>query len=264
MHGTHAQMLIVCWEVPMDMRRAIYFWRRFRFTVYFFPLIPIVQELSRRDAELHLAFAADQWWRLHDQARAALQWESGCIRLEAYTEDAASRALALEFREDVTIPTSQGTVADSAYKAWRTNPFTAKSMGLPEDSPYVTQKPGQAYFYYKVGADGRERRDAESVAAVTRAAQAAAAARDSPELRLSGLRFRDPAWVARERPAWPPQLREALIAFDKQVPPVSLVMPPKGGPLSKGELEFELPEQKGLYRKPASVAEVRSGEQKQK
>jgi hypothetical protein len=158
--------------------------------------------------------------------------------------------------------TAQGAVADAVYKAWRTSPLTARSVGLPDDSPFLTQKPGQAYFYYKVGADGAERRDAQSVAAVASAAQAAAAARDNPGARLSGLRFRDPAWVARERPAWPPQLREALVAFDLQVPPAPFVMPPKGGPLSKGELEFELPEQKGLYRKASSVAAMRSGEQR--
>ena len=41
-----------------------------------------------------------------------------------------------------------------------------------------------------------------------------------------------------------------------------LVMPPKGGPLSKGELDFEGPQQKGLYKKAPSTATARSGEQR--
>lgn len=45
---------------------------------------------------------------------------------------------------------SLGALADQLYKAYRTNPVVAKSIGMAEDSPYLTQQPGQAYFFYKV------------------------------------------------------------------------------------------------------------------
>ena len=45
--------------------------------------IPLLQELSRKDAELHLAYAAHLYAAEGKVKEAATQWESGCIRLEA-------------------------------------------------------------------------------------------------------------------------------------------------------------------------------------
>lgn len=61
--------------------------------------IPLLQELSRTDAELHLAYAADLFSQ-GQKTRAAQQWESGCIRLEAYVRDGIAR---LEVRVAVVL-----------------------------------------------------------------------------------------------------------------------------------------------------------------
>ena len=47
--------------------------------------LPLLQELSRADAELHIAYAADLYAN-GQKSRAKEQWESGCIRLEAYVQ----------------------------------------------------------------------------------------------------------------------------------------------------------------------------------
>ena len=52
--------------------------------------IPLLQELSRADAELHIAYAADLFAN-GQKTRAKEQWESGCIRLEAYVQDGKAR-----------------------------------------------------------------------------------------------------------------------------------------------------------------------------
>ena len=48
--------------------------------------IGLLQEVARRDAELHLAYAAHLLASGESAASAAEQWSSGCIRLEAYVE----------------------------------------------------------------------------------------------------------------------------------------------------------------------------------
>jgi hypothetical protein len=53
--------------------------------------IGLLQELARRDAELHLAFASHAFSE-GNRAEAEKQWSSGCIRLEAYVQ---ARALIL-------------------------------------------------------------------------------------------------------------------------------------------------------------------------
>ena len=52
--------------------------------------IPLLQELSRTDAELHLAYAADLYAN-GQKTRTSAQWESGCIRIEAFGQDGLAR-----------------------------------------------------------------------------------------------------------------------------------------------------------------------------
>ena len=100
--------------------------------------------------------------------------------------------------------------------------------GLDPDSPYVTQRPGQRYFFYKVEGERQERRT-EAVALA-----------DIDE-RLSCARFRDPDWLATNRPDFHPQLAKAIQSYAAAVPQETIVMPQKGSKLSQGELDFEDP-----------------------
>jgi tetratricopeptide (TPR) repeat protein len=53
--------------------------------------IGLLQELSRKDAELHLAYASHLYGVEGRKADAMTQWESGCIRIEAYVADGTQR-----------------------------------------------------------------------------------------------------------------------------------------------------------------------------
>jgi hypothetical protein len=183
--------------------------------------VPLLQELSRADAEGHLAYAA----YLHSKgepSRAATQWESGCVRLEAYVRDAADRAEAQQRAElQNTSPDGQG--------AGPLAPIMAPLVGLENDSPYVNQRPGQAYFFYQV--DGQaQRRDVGSIRAAEDAWHV------DPNLSCSV--FRDDTWVDKNRPLWPPNLRRALSLYVAEVPPAPFTMPPKGAQPTLGEREF--------------------------
>ena len=51
----------------------------------------LLQELSRRDAELHIAYAAHLYAAKSELIKASRQWESGCVRLETYVVDGQQR-----------------------------------------------------------------------------------------------------------------------------------------------------------------------------
>ena len=167
--------------------------------------IALLQELSRKDAELHLAYAA----HLSSEGRlseATRQWESGCIRLEAYVRDGQNRLQEEERLRGLEAAAAEKSGRESRLPA-RTaaaNPFALGALlsGMDPSSPYLTQRPGQAYFWYKEGEGSIERRDVgNSLAEV-----------DSS---LSCARFRDSEWVSRERPEWPDNLRSRLRGFTR-------------------------------------------------
>ena len=132
--------------------------------------VPRLQELARTDAELHLAYAADLLARptppsadtaaggagrssKEQRARAEVQWESGCIRLEAFVTDAEARVseeAALRAQEaDVAIAAGKevgstmraSSVASSVFNT----PALARLNGMDPESPFVTQRPQSAY-----------------------------------------------------------------------------------------------------------------------
>ena len=189
--------------------------------------IPLLQELSRKDAELHLAYAAHLYGAADRRADAETQWESGCIRLEAYVRDGVER----REQEAALIEEEQRQAQGKALRApsvatnpWNTD-FTAILNGLDPQSPYVTQRPQRSYFWYKVGEGQIERRDAGNALAEI-------------DEGLSCGKFRNPEWVSSNRPEWPPTLVANLNKYVADVPQRPIVMPQKGGPPSKGEVVF--------------------------
>lgn len=113
--------------------------------------IGLLQELSRKDAELHLAYAAHLYSAEGRRSDAETQWESGCIRLEAYVSDGMERlrqeALLLEKErtEAQGLALKASSVAGNPFN----NDYQARFNGLDPQSPYVTQRPQRSYFWYK-------------------------------------------------------------------------------------------------------------------
>ena len=191
--------------------------------------IALLQELSRKDAELHLAYAADLRAR-GEGARARTQWESGCIRLEAYRRDGVERLqqeAALRAKESALGPGAvlKAESVTTPQAKFTNSDFNARLLGLDPKSPYVTQRPNQNYFWYSTGEAQVERRDPGIQLATV-------------DESLSCDAFRESAWVDANRPEWPPALRTKLAAYAVAEPRVDFVMPPKGSPPSKGELVF--------------------------
>lgn len=193
--------------------------------------LPLLQELSRADAELHLAFAAS----LHADGKtdkAKEQWESGCIRLQAYVTDGLERLeeQARKEEDQVRRKINQETGAGPSLDDLVIR-FNAASVGLDPDSPYVTQRTGQEFYFYKIEGQKERRVPATSLSPMER----------SPGERLSCTKFRDSQWVEDNRPFWSPRLKADLAEYVAAVPQAPIVMPEKGGPLSKGELDFDDP-----------------------
>ena len=111
-----------------------------------------------------------------------------------------------------------------AGSLWNSD-LNARLNGMDPKSPYVTQRPQQSYFWYKLSEGEVERRDAGVPLAKIDAG-------------LSCARFRDPTWVRQNRPEWPPNLVQQLDKFTAAVPQAPIIMPPKGGPPSPGEVIF--------------------------
>ena len=64
--------------------------------------IPLLQELSRKDAELHLALGAKLAAK-GDSKDATALWETGCVRLRTYVDDATARIVADDVRGSARI-----------------------------------------------------------------------------------------------------------------------------------------------------------------
>lgn len=192
--------------------------------------IALLQELSRKDAELHLVYAA-HLNHIDLPLDAARQWESGCIRLEAYVQDGLAR---LDAEAELSAREAESAEADGKETSLRApsvanqpfnSGFNARLNGLDPNSPYVTQRAGRAYFWYKEGEGSVERRDAGNALATI-------------DPRLSCASFREPAWLRAQRPEWPPVLAARVKEYADAAPQQPIVMPSKGGPPSDGEINF--------------------------
>lgn len=198
--------------------------------------IGLLQELSRKDAELHLAYAGHLYGAEDKRSEAETQWTSGCVRLEAYVQDGAARA-----EEEASLRAAEAKSAEEQGRATTlraasvasqplgplspNSDFNAWLNGLDPKSPYVTQRPQQNYFWYKTGEGEIERRDAGNALATV-------------DLRLSCGQFRKEDWLQTNRPEWPPALVENTVKYVRDVPQQAIVMPPKNAPPTKGELVY--------------------------
>lgn len=105
----------------------------------------------------------------------------------------------------------------------------AQFNGLDPKSPFVTQRAGTGYVWYKTSEGEVERRDAGNPLR---------SRDDDIAIGLSCAAFTDPQWVARYRPEWPGVLSKQLQQFAAEVEQPPIPLPPKGSPPTRGELEF--------------------------
>jgi len=207
--------------------------------------IALLQELSKKDAELHIAYSAHLYATrgaerdaMQRVVMAAQQWESGCVRLATYVVDGTQR-----FEEEQRLRAREAAGAEAGKNldlraASVSTPLgigdqlgdlSARFNGLDPANPYVTQRAGRSYFWYKTGEGEIERRDAGNPLL---------SREDDVAIGLSCAAFRDPAWVAKYRPEWPKNLADELKLFAAEVQQPEYPLPPKGTPPTRGELEF--------------------------
>ena len=193
--------------------------------------IGLLQELSRKDAELHLAYAGHLFDAEQKRPEAERQWESGCVRLEAYVQDGLERQREEEalLQKERQLAEAQGKSETLRASSVALNPFNSDTVarlnGLDPQSPYVTQRPQRSYFWYKVGEGEIERRDAGIAFA-------------DVDATLSCAKFRSNDWLRENRPDWPEPLVARVGKYAANVPQGAIVMPPKGSPPTRGELDF--------------------------
>ena len=193
--------------------------------------IGLLQELARREAELHLAYASHLYGVVGNAAEAQQQWEKGCVRLESFVQDAMQREdreLALRAAEarqaEASGKEAAGTLrASSVADNPMNTPLIARLNGMDPDSPAITQRPGTGYTWYKVGGEAAvERRNAGTQLV-------------SVDAGLSCARFRKTAWINENRPEWPPNLVENANKYASGVAQGAVVIPPKGSQFDKSQ-----------------------------
>ena len=107
----------------------------------------MLQDLSRKDAELHLALAA----KLASKGKAvdaSALWETGCVRLKTYVDDATARIVADDAKTD-------NLAKDPAAAA---RGLAAFSVGLDPKNPYVTQQTNTRYLWYELDVESNSYR----------------------------------------------------------------------------------------------------------
>ncbi|KAL1525138.1 hypothetical protein AB1Y20_020009 [Prymnesium parvum] len=183
--------------------------------------IGLLQALARKDAELHLAYAAELYSTGAGASVAEEQWTSGCIRLEAYVQDAVARRgeeLALRAAEAKADETGQAvrlrasSVSDPFGTLTPNTDFNAALNGLDPKSPYVTQRPQQGFFWYKTSEGEVERRDRGVALAEV-------------DESLSCRQFRSADWLRANRPEWATSLVNKVVSYSSDVPQKPIVMP---------------------------------------
>jgi len=186
--------------------------------------IGLLQELSRKEAELHIAYAAHLFAAEGRTAEAAKEWDRGCVRLNGFVADAVQRRQEEAALREAEAKRAEARGADgetlrasSVAENPFNNRFAALLNGMDPDSPYVTQRPERSFFYYQVGESGIERRDEGiSLAQV-----------DST---LSCTQFRDAAWLRANRPEWAASLVNGAAQYAAAVPQAPIKVPPRKAP----------------------------------
>lgn len=123
-------------------------------------------------------------------ARADEEWGVGCLRLAVYDEQLEIRKNDENRRRLSPSPVELATRS------------LARLTGLTPDSPYVTQLPGEGFWWYQEYGTTRKRRSPMSVRAKTERTRVSCAAFDDG----SG------EYALKER-GWPPSLVERLRVY---------------------------------------------------
>jgi hypothetical protein len=157
--------------------------------------VPRLQEIARKEAELHLVRAGVAW-KEGKSAEAAANWARGCIRLEGYVMDAANReALRINKQDDaerraLTGPNSR----DRAEEA------LAALMGMEAQSNYVKDRESDKPLWNQFVPGKATSFDPKE------------ALPDRLDDFVACRSFYDADWVQKNR-LWPPQLQEGVKTF---------------------------------------------------
>lgn len=166
--------------------------------------IPLLQDLSRKDAELHLALGARLYQK--DREDAVSTWATGSLRLTTYVDDARRRLV-----EDDSSDFSS-KAADSSSVAVRS--LAAIASGLDPRNPYVTQRPGQEFLWYQYD-DEDNNNNGEAASAESRRRRTPVITLAKVDASLNSDRFGDSSWLAKNRPDWSKDLARASESFFK-------------------------------------------------
>ena len=191
-----------------------------------------LQALARREAELHLAYAAHLYGTDPgaNAEAAKKQWETGCIRLESFVTDAMQRQEEEAQLRDAEARQSEasgremgGTLkASSVAGSLFNTDAIARLNGMDPESPFVTQRPQSAYIWYQQGENSVQRRNPGVPLAKV-------------EPGLSCAKYRTKAWLTANKPEWPPTLVEYAGTYASNVPQGAIVVPPKGAGLDRSQ-----------------------------
>lgn len=168
--------------------------------------LPLLEDLSRREAELHLVLASHYGGAPRpDLATAAREWDIGCLRLRVYQEQLEKRLLDEDRRR---LRPSAGELAKG---------LAARVTGVAP--PFANGLPGQGYWWYsRIGEENLRRR---------RSPMNLRPRKDATALVKGCSAFEDPDWVSQQR-HWPPNLVSRLRTYR------SLVVGDGSGTASRG------------------------------
>ena len=198
--------------------------------------IGLLQQLARREAELHLAYAAHlssgegEAKGSSDGSAARKQWETGCIRLESFVTDAIQRQeeeAALRATEAKQSEASGkelgGTLKASSVAGSLSNTNAiVRLSGMDPESPFVTQRPQSGYIYYQAGETAAQVRNPGNPLAVV-------------DPGLSCAKYRSKQWLNENKPEWPPSLVANVERYAAANPQGAIVVPAKGSGLDRSQ-----------------------------
>lgn len=191
-----------------------------------------LQALARREAELHLAYAAHLYGTdpTANADAARKQWETGCIRLESFVSDAIQRQ-----EEEARLRNAEAQQSEASGKelagtlkasSVAGNLFNtdaiARLNGMDPESPFVTQRPQSAYIWYQQGENAVQRRNPGVPLATV-------------DPGLSCAKYRTKGWLNANKPDWPPSLVGYAETYAENVPQGPIVVPAKGAGLDRSQ-----------------------------
>ena len=235
--------------------------------------IALLQELSKKDAELHVAYSA----YLYSQGRtteAARQWESGCVRLDTCASAATPAMLSCSrracmrvrahacapplarlsmlpsdvvdgkqrYEEEIKLRELETAKSDATGKAEVLKAASVDSPlgGLAALSPFRTSDfdPQSPSNTQRAGRAYIWYKTSEGEVERRDAGNPLQSRDGDIAIGLSCTAFQDPAWVAKYRPEWPKNLAQQVQVYAAEVRQPNIPLPPKGAPPTRGELEF--------------------------